>query len=230
MNTRVDYGQLAAKLDYEALNKKLEQLSQREAPKKRKTVVDALEPLRERLLALHRKGWSSGQLVEELKAAGIPVSPARMRECLGRWTGGGNGSAKSHASRRKGRASAPRAGQRAAGGSRVSSQSNQRRCWRRPGWTQICGNCERIHAEAMKTELPKKARRPVPSVRLARLAGVLPVTRLLRRWAQTAPACPWLRAAGTIRPALLATDGSSRQTLGCFHAHQMAAHSRRQHS
>jgi hypothetical protein len=106
MNTRVDYGQLAAKLDYEALNKKLEQLSQREAPKKRKTVVDALEPLRERLLALHRKGWSSGQLVEELKTAGIPVSPARMRECLGRWTNGGNGSAKSRASRRKGRASA----------------------------------------------------------------------------------------------------------------------------
>ena len=106
MNTRVDYGQLAAKLDYEALNKKLEQLSQRETPKKRKTVVDALEPLRERLLALRRKGWSSGQLVEELKAAGIPVSPARMRECLGRWSGGGNGSAKSRASRRKGRASA----------------------------------------------------------------------------------------------------------------------------
>jgi hypothetical protein len=109
MNTRVDYGQLAAKLDYEALNKKLEQLSQREAPKKRKTVVDALEPLRERLLALHRKGWSSGQLVEELKAAGIPVSSARMRECLGRWTGGGTGSAKSRA-RRKGRAVAPQPG------------------------------------------------------------------------------------------------------------------------
>ena len=106
MNTRVDYGQLAAKLDYEALNKKLEQLSQREAPKKRKTVVDALEPLRERLLALHRKGWSSGQLVEELKAAGIPVSSARMRECLSRWTGGGNGSAKSRANRRKAGASA----------------------------------------------------------------------------------------------------------------------------
>jgi hypothetical protein len=110
MNTRVDYGQLAAKLDYEALNKKLEQLSQREAPKQRKTVVDALEPLRDRLLALHRKGWSSGQLVEELKAAGIPVSPARMRECLGRWTGGGNGSAKSRASRRKGGAKTPQPG------------------------------------------------------------------------------------------------------------------------
>ncbi|MGO8698706.1 MAG: hypothetical protein ACLQVY_13415 [Limisphaerales bacterium] len=110
MNARVDYGQLAAKLDYEALNKKLEQLSQREAPKKRKTVVDALEPLRERLLALHRKGWSSGQLVEELKAAGVPVSPARMRECLGRWTGGGNGSAKSHANRRKAGASARESG------------------------------------------------------------------------------------------------------------------------
>jgi len=122
MNTRVDYGQLAAKLDYEALNKKLEQLSQREAPKKRKTVVDALEPLRERLLALHRKGWSSGQLVEELRAAGIPVSSARMRECLSRWTGGGNGSAKSRASRRKAGASArePANGAQAAAASPAS--------------------------------------------------------------------------------------------------------------
>src|SRR5580693_698848 len=99
MKTRIDYGQLAAKLDYPVIEKKLEQLGQKEPPKKRKTAADALEPLRERLLALHRKGWSSGQLVEELKAAGVPVSPARMRECLGRWSGGGNGSAKSRASR-----------------------------------------------------------------------------------------------------------------------------------
>jgi hypothetical protein len=105
MKTRIDYGQLAAKLDYETLDKKLEQLSQREPPRKRKTAADALEPLRDRLLALHRKGWSSGQLVEELKAAGIPVSPARFRECLSRWTGSGNGTTKSRASRRRGRAS-----------------------------------------------------------------------------------------------------------------------------
>jgi hypothetical protein len=183
MNTRVDYGQLAAKLDYEALNKKLEQLSQRDAPKKRKTVVDALEPLRERLLALHRKGWSSGQLVEELKAAGIPVSPARMRECLGRWTSGGTGSAKLRASRRRSRASA-----------------------REPA----------NGAQPVSPPCPT-GRRPAS-------------TRLLRLWAQTTPACPWLRAAGTIRQALLATDASNRQTLGCFHAHQMAAHSRRLHS
>lgn len=105
MKTRIDYGQLAAKLDYEVLGKKLEQLSQREPPRKRKTAADALEPLRDRLLALHRKGWSSGQLVEELRAAGVPVSPARFRECISRWTGNGNGTAKSRASRRQGRAS-----------------------------------------------------------------------------------------------------------------------------
>jgi|GEM_PF-1224244 len=110
MNTRVDYGQLAAKLDYEALNKKLEQLSQRETPKKRKRVIDVLEPVRELLLALHYKGWSSGHLVEELKAAGIPVSPARMRECLGRWTAGVTGRATSRAKRRKSRTSARQPG------------------------------------------------------------------------------------------------------------------------
>jgi hypothetical protein len=104
MSTRTDYGQLAAKLDYTALEKKLEQLDQREPPKTRKTAADALEPLREQLLALHRKGWSSGQLVEELKAAGVPVSPARFRECLSHWTGNGNGAAKSRGTRRQGRA------------------------------------------------------------------------------------------------------------------------------
>ena len=87
MSNRVDYEQLAAKLDYVALEKKLAQLAQRQPPKRRKTVADVLEPVRERLLALHRKG-------EELKGVPIPVSPARMRECLRRWTASGNGAAK----------------------------------------------------------------------------------------------------------------------------------------
>ena len=94
MSTHIDYAQIAAKLDYAALEKKLEQLAQREPPKKRKTADDVLEPLRERLLALHHKGWSSAQLVDELKAAGIPVSPARLRDCLAGWTNNGNGAGK----------------------------------------------------------------------------------------------------------------------------------------
>lgn len=94
MSKRIDYGQIAAKLDYPTLDKKLEQLAQREPPKNRKTAIDLLEPLRERIIALHRKGWSSQQLAEELKAAGVPVNPARVRECLNRWTTGGKGVAK----------------------------------------------------------------------------------------------------------------------------------------
>jgi hypothetical protein len=100
MNTRIDYTQIATKLDYAAVEKKLEQLTQRKPSKKRKTAADVLEPLRERLLALHRNGWSSGQLADELKAAGIPLSPARLRECLSRWTSGDNGAAKSRTRRR----------------------------------------------------------------------------------------------------------------------------------
>ena len=94
MSKRIDYGQIAAKLDYPTLDKKLEQLAQREPPKIRKTAVDLLEPLRERIIALHRKGWSSQQLADELKAAGVPVNPARVRECLNRWTTGGKGAGK----------------------------------------------------------------------------------------------------------------------------------------
>ena len=106
MSTRADYAQIATKLDYAALEKKMEQLSQRVPPRKRKTAADLLEPLREHLLTLHRKGWSSGQLAEELKAAGVPVSPARLRECLNRWTAGGNGGAKRRGTRRGKRAAA----------------------------------------------------------------------------------------------------------------------------
>jgi hypothetical protein len=104
MSTRADYAQIATKLDYAALEKKMEQLSQRAPPRKRKTAADLLEPLREHLLTLHRKGWSSGQLAEELKAAGVPVSPARLRECLSRWMAGGNGAAKPRNRRRSKRA------------------------------------------------------------------------------------------------------------------------------
>jgi hypothetical protein len=100
MSTRMDYTQIAAKLDYAALEKKLEQLTQREPPRKRKTAADVLEPLRERLLALRGKGWKIGELAEELKVAGVPVSPACLRECLSRWTAGGDTTAKSRTRRR----------------------------------------------------------------------------------------------------------------------------------
>ena len=100
MSKRIDYGQIATKLDYPTLDKKLEQLAEREPPKTRKTAVDLLEPLRERIIALHRKGWSSQQLAQELKAAGVPVNPARVRECLNRWTAGGKGAAKKRGAKR----------------------------------------------------------------------------------------------------------------------------------
>jgi putative AlgH/UPF0301 family transcriptional regulator len=48
------------------------------------------------LLDLHCKGWSSGQLADELKTTGVLVFPARMRECLGRWTAGGDGATLLH--------------------------------------------------------------------------------------------------------------------------------------
>lgn len=101
MSTPIDYTKLAASLDYAVLEKKLTQLAQVQPPKKRKNAADVLEPLRERLLVLHHNGWSSGQLAEELKAAGIPVSPARLRECLNRWTSGDNGTGKRRARRRQ---------------------------------------------------------------------------------------------------------------------------------
>ena len=116
MSTHIDYAQIAAKLDYAAVEKKLEQLAQREPPRKRKTAVDVLEPLRERLLALYHKGWSSAQLVDELKAVGIPVSPARLRDCLAAWTNNGNGAGKTRHRRHN---------KRTGGNSRLSTTTSQ---------------------------------------------------------------------------------------------------------
>lgn len=59
MKARIDYGQMAAKLDYPVIGKKLEQLARETPPSKRRTAATALEPLRERLLALHRKGGAA---------------------------------------------------------------------------------------------------------------------------------------------------------------------------
>ncbi len=88
MSTATDYTKLAAKLDYAALEKKLEQLTQRDPPRKRKTVADVLEPLRERLLDLHSKGWSArptGRRVENCRRDGESGAVARVLERLDGW-------------------------------------------------------------------------------------------------------------------------------------------------
>ena len=100
MSRSIDYTKLAASLDYGALEKKLTQLAERQPPKQRKNAADVLEPLRERLRDLQQKGWSSGQLAEELKAAGIPVSSARLRECLNHWAAGGSNAGRRRTRRR----------------------------------------------------------------------------------------------------------------------------------
>ena len=99
MRTTTDYTKLAATLDYAALEKKLEQLAQRDPPRKRKTVADVLEPLRERLLDLQGRGWKARELADELRIAGVMVSPARLRECLNYWAAGGDGTARSRTRR-----------------------------------------------------------------------------------------------------------------------------------
>ena len=52
MSNRVDYEQVAEKLDYAAVDKKLAQLAEREPPRKRKTVADVLVLASIRVLAI----------------------------------------------------------------------------------------------------------------------------------------------------------------------------------
>lgn len=94
-NPRIDYGQLAAKLDYAALDKKLDQLRGQQPPKKRKQLGDALAPVEARLRELRAKGWTYEQLANELNDFGLPVRPAALRDYLTTRRAKGTGSTRS---------------------------------------------------------------------------------------------------------------------------------------
>jgi hypothetical protein len=81
-NSRPDYARLAATLDGSALEKRLEELTQRTPPRKRKRLADVLSPYKDKLLKLHGLGWTYRQLAEELRASGLPVSVGSLREHL----------------------------------------------------------------------------------------------------------------------------------------------------
>ncbi len=82
MNARTDYDQLAQKIDLAKVEKKLDGLREQEPPKRRKGVAGLLAPMRERLLELHTKGWTYGQLAKELADAGLPVKVPTLRNYL----------------------------------------------------------------------------------------------------------------------------------------------------
>lgn len=84
MNPRTDYHQLAEKVDYTKVERKLEQLREQDPPKKRKSAADLLDPVREKLLALHAQGWTYAQLAEALAESGLAVRAATLRGYLSR--------------------------------------------------------------------------------------------------------------------------------------------------
>src|SRR6185295_12906325 len=79
---RIDYTQIAAQLNYAALDEKLERLGDLPPPRKRKQIGDALGPVEARLRALRAKGWTYEQLTNELNDFGLPVKPAALRDYL----------------------------------------------------------------------------------------------------------------------------------------------------
>jgi type II secretory pathway component PulJ len=92
MSTRTDYHQIAERIDYAKLEKKLEHLREQEPPKKRKTVADLLAPVGDKLRELHAKGWTYEQLAAELAEGGLAVKVATLRNYLsGRAHGGKKG-------------------------------------------------------------------------------------------------------------------------------------------
>ena len=82
MNT--DYHQIASKLNYSTLEKKLEQLRTQTPPKTRERVADVLAPIADRVLELLAKGWTYAQLAQELSDTGLPVKASTLRRQFGR--------------------------------------------------------------------------------------------------------------------------------------------------
>ena len=82
MNPRIDYTQVAARLNYVALEKKLDQLGTQPPPKKRRHIGDVLAPIAEKLRELRAQGWTYEQLARELTDAGLPVKPSALRDHL----------------------------------------------------------------------------------------------------------------------------------------------------
>lgn len=82
MSTRTDYNQIASKLNYTALDKKLDQLRSQIPPKARKGVAELLAPIAGRLNELRAKGWSYPQLAKELNDVGLPVKVSALRAHL----------------------------------------------------------------------------------------------------------------------------------------------------
>lgn len=82
MTERIDYTKIAEKVNYPALEKKLDELRHQPPPKKRKSAGDVLAPLTDKLRELRAKGWSNRQLVDELKNNGLTVTLTALREHL----------------------------------------------------------------------------------------------------------------------------------------------------
>ena len=82
MTERIDYTKIAEKVNYPALEKKLDELRHQPPPKKRKGAAQVLAPLTGKLLELRAKGWSYRQLVDELKNNGLTVTLTALRDHL----------------------------------------------------------------------------------------------------------------------------------------------------
>lgn len=100
MNLRPDYSRIAAELNGAALNRKLEEMTQRTPPRKRKRLADVLGPYTEKLRLLHGQGWTYRELAAELRTSGLPVSVGSLREHLAGKVRSGSPSARMPARRR----------------------------------------------------------------------------------------------------------------------------------
>ena len=82
MTARINYDKVAEKVNYPALDKKLDELSKKAPPSRRKKAADVLAPVTPKLLAMHAEGWTYQQLAEELKSSGLTVTASALRAHL----------------------------------------------------------------------------------------------------------------------------------------------------
>ena len=82
MTERINYDKVAEKVNYPALEKKLDELRKKAPPPRRKKAADVLAPVTPKLLAMHADGWTYQQLAQELKSSGLTVTASALRAHL----------------------------------------------------------------------------------------------------------------------------------------------------
>ena len=88
VNKKLNIGEIEGRVDFESVSSRLEELVENGEFRKKKTMADLLNPVREALLKARESKVSFVALAKYLNESGIPVSEPTLRQYLQKFPGG----------------------------------------------------------------------------------------------------------------------------------------------